>query len=75
MLSIKSGLITCENRIIVPKEMRSEMLQYIHKGHQGRERCHLRARNTVFGPRLATMSSNSQRSVSYARNMESHNQS
>ena len=28
MLSIKSGLITCGNRIIVPKETRPEMLQY-----------------------------------------------
>ena len=48
MLSIESGLITCGNRIIVPKEMRSEMLQYVHEGHQGKERCLLRARNTVF---------------------------
>ena len=32
-LSIKNGLITCGNRIIVPKEMRAEMLQYIHEGH------------------------------------------
>ena len=39
MLSIKSGLITCGNRILVPKEMRPEMLQYIHEGHQGKERC------------------------------------
>ena len=38
-LSVKSGLITCGNRIIVPKEMRPEMLQYIHEGHQGKERC------------------------------------
>ena len=38
MLSIKSGLITCGNRIIVPKEMRPEMFQYVHKGHQGKER-------------------------------------
>ena len=30
-LSIKSRLITCGNRIIVPKEMRPEMLQYIHE--------------------------------------------
>ena len=33
MLSIESGLITCGNRIIVPKEMRPEMLQDIHKEH------------------------------------------
>ena len=52
MLSIKSGLITCGNRIIVPKEMKPEMLQYIHEGHQGKERCLLRARNTVFWPKM-----------------------
>ena len=48
MLSIESGLITCGNRIIVPKEMRPEMLQYVHEGHQGKERCLLRARNTIL---------------------------
>ena len=52
MLSIESGLITCGNRIIVPKEMRPEMLQYVHKGHQGKERCLLRVRNTVFWPKM-----------------------
>ena len=52
MLSIESGLITCGNRIIVPKEMRPEMLQYVHKGHQGKERCLLRARNTVLWPKM-----------------------
>ena len=52
MLSIESGLITYGNRIIVPREMRSEMLQYIHEGHQGKERCLLRARNTVFWPKM-----------------------
>ena len=49
--SIESRLITCGNRIIVPKEMRPEMLQYIHEGHQGKERCLLWARNTFLGPR------------------------
>ena len=29
------------------------MLQYIHEGHQGRKRCLLRARNTVFWPRIS----------------------
>ena len=52
MLSIESGLITCGNRIIVQKEMRPEILQYVHKGHQGKERCLLRAKNTVFWPKM-----------------------
>ena len=51
-LSIKSSLITCGNRIIIPKEMRAEMLQYIHEGYQGKERCLLWARNTVFWPKM-----------------------
>ena len=51
-LSIENGLITCGNRILVPKEMRPKMLQYIHEGHQGKERCLLWARNTVFWPKI-----------------------
>ena len=51
-LSIENGLITCSNRIIVPKEMRAEMLQYIHEGHQGKERGLLWARITVFWPKI-----------------------
>ena len=53
MLSIKSGLITCGNGIIVLRVMQPEMPQYIHKGHQGKKRCLLRARNTVCWPKLA----------------------
>ena len=32
--------------------MQPEILQYIHEGHQGKERCLLRARNTVFWPKM-----------------------
>ena len=37
---------------MVPYEMRAEMLQYIHEGHQGKERCLLHARNTIFWPKI-----------------------
>ena len=52
MLSIKLGLITCWNRIIVPREMWPQILQYSNEGHQDKERCLLRARNTVFWPKM-----------------------
>ena len=32
--------------------MRAKMLQYIHEGHQGKERCLLWARNTVFWAKM-----------------------
>ena len=51
-LSIENGLIIFGNRIRVPNEMRAEMLQYIHEGHQAKERCLLWARNTVFWPKI-----------------------
>ena len=51
MLFIESGLITCRTRIIVPREMRPEMLQYIYEGLQGKEHCLLRTKNTVFWPK------------------------
>ena len=50
-LSIESGLITCGNRIIVPKEMRAEMLQYIHEGHQGRKDVYSGLGTQYFGPK------------------------
>ena len=51
-LSIENGLLTSGSRIIVPQEMQAEMLQCIHDGHQGKERCFLRARNTVLWPKI-----------------------
>ena len=74
-LSIESGLITCGNRVVVPRKMRPEMLQYIHEGHQGKERCLLQERNTVFWPKICMMYRNSLKDVSYAKNMGNHNQS
>ena len=53
MLSIKSGLITYRTRIIVPRDMRPEMLQYIHESYQGKEYCVIRAKSTVFWPKIS----------------------
>ena len=50
-LSVESGLLTCGNRITVPRKMRPEILQYMHKGHQGKERFYSRQGTQYFGPR------------------------
>ena len=36
----------------MPTAMRQEMLNYIHEGHQGKECCLLKAKNSVFRPRI-----------------------
>ena len=55
--------------------MRLEMLQYIHEGHQGKGRCLLWARNTVFWPKMTYDVQELIERLSYAKNMGDHNQS
>ena len=47
-LVLKSGLIT------VPTSMRKEMKKLIHQGHQGAEKCRLRARTALNWPGMSS---------------------
>ena len=40
-------------RIIIPTSMRSEIKTKIHQGHQGQDKCILRARHSVFWPGIS----------------------
>ena len=46
------------------------MLQYIHEGHQGKERCLLWARNTVFWPKITHDIQELIENVSFAKSMK-----
>ena len=43
-----NGVLLKGNRVIIPKNMQEEVLMKIHTGHQGIEKCRLRARDTVY---------------------------
>ena len=47
-LSVDDGLVLFGDRIIIPQTMRSEVLQKLHYGHQGVNKCQLRAKSCVF---------------------------
>ncbi|GFO11164.1 polyprotein [Plakobranchus ocellatus] len=47
-LSVEDGLIIKNTAIIIPKSMISLILEKLHEGHQGIEKCLLRARENVF---------------------------
>ena len=36
------------DRIVIPKSLRTDILNRIHEGHQGRERCKILARKSVY---------------------------
>ena len=44
----KHGLLTYDNRIVIPTDMREEILERIHTGHQGITRCPARANLSVW---------------------------
>ena len=49
-LSVVDGMLLKQERIVIPKALRVEMLKRIHEGHLGMEKCKRRARESVFWP-------------------------
>ena len=45
---VLNGVLLKGNRVIIPKNKQEEGLMKIHTGHQGNEKCRLRARDTVY---------------------------
>ena len=52
-LSVVDNLLLYANRIVVPHSMRAEVLQKVHQGHQGIQRCRLRISSAVWWPRIS----------------------
>ena len=51
-LSIAHGEILKGQRVVVPAIMKAEMLQLIHEGHLGIEKCKRRARDIMYWPNM-----------------------
>jgi len=52
-LTLEDSLVLKGSRIVVPASMRNQVLQAIHLGHQGENKCILRARESVFWPGIS----------------------
>ena len=52
-LSMENGLITKGARPVIPSTLRSKVLEQIHEGHLGIEKCMLKARDSVFWPGIS----------------------
>lgn len=51
-LTVIYGLVWKGDRVVIPKCMRREMLQKVHVGHLGPEKCKLRAREIMYWPNM-----------------------
>ena len=52
-MSLEDGIATKGHRILIPSPLRRKALQQIHEGHQGVEKCMLKARESVFWPGIS----------------------
>ena len=50
--SIVDDLLLCDERLVIPKSMRPEILECIHTGHLGISKCQARVRASVWWPGL-----------------------
>ena len=54
-LAIVDDILLYDERIVIPRAMRLDILDCIHHGHQGVTKCRARARTSVWWPGLSTM--------------------
>ncbi len=52
-ISVENGIVLKGHRIIIPKTLRQQMLNIIHQGHLGTEKCLLKAKDSVFWPGIS----------------------
>ena len=52
-LSEQNGLLKRANQIVIPHTLRSEMLERIHQGHLGLNKCRARYRDAIWWPKIS----------------------
>ena len=52
-LSVKNGLVTKISRLLIPSTLWRKVLEQIHDGHQGIEKCMLKSRESVYWPGIS----------------------
>ena len=53
-LSVEDGILLRGCRIVIPEILRHDILERLHKGHQGIVKCRARARQSVWWPGLSS---------------------
>lgn len=64
-LSEQNGLLKRANQIVIPQTLRSEMLERIHHGHLGLNKCRERYRDAIWWPKISQVVTNKMLSCSH----------
>ena len=66
-LTIDDDLVVCGPRLVIPRQMRNEVLGRLHDSRQGIQRTKMRARQTVYWPNIDNDIANIIRSCRFCR--------
>eukprot|EP00794_Sanderia_malayensis_P002130 gene2128-2417_t len=53
-LAVYDGIVFKGDRIVIPRDLRAEMMKRIHSSHQGEQACLRRARDVIFLPGMTS---------------------
>lgn len=51
-LSVIEGLVMMKSRLLIPKNLRAEMLEKLHEGHQGKVKTYRRSQEAIWWPSI-----------------------
>ena len=64
---MENGLITKGARLLIPSTLRRKVLEQIHDGHLGIEKCMLKARDSVSGQAFPMISARLWKNVEFVK--------
>ena len=69
---MENGLVTKGARLVIPSTLRSKVLEQIHEGHLGIEKCMFKVRDSVFWPGISMRSERLWRNVEFVKQVPRH---
>ena len=69
---MENRLVMKGARLVIPSTLRSKVLEQIHEGHLGIEKCMLKARDSVFWPGISNDIGRLWKNVAFVRPAPSH---
>lgn len=53
-VTVNEGIVMKSQKVVIPRSLRQEMMDKVHSGHMGVDKCLQRARDVIFWPKMSS---------------------